>query len=157
MNIKELKKYMQDNGILMFTSTVHVGNEKIVMSIDRFSSEEDVLDLIYRLENEEDERKDFSEAVMDLIEKNTRRRLNDKDYNFNAEIKDGSLTVLSLESLKEANQNIRHVLFKDKVFDEIYKSNPSLETCIKTRKNFNPTLLTDEEVEEILKTSDEVL
>lgn len=154
MNVKEFREYMEDNGILMFLSKNKKDNETMVMIIDRFRAEEGELDFVCRIENKEDEQKDFATAVVDLPKKNTRRTLNDKDFNFNATIKDGSL-VLSLESLREGNQNVRHVLLKDKVFDEIYKSNPSLETCIKTRKDFNPSLLTDEEIEKLLSSVEE--
>lgn len=156
MNIKEFREYMLNNGILMFLSKNKKDNETIVMIIDRFSAEEDELDFVCRIENKEDEQKDFATAVIELPKKNTRRKLNDKDFNFNASIKDGSL-VLSLESLREGNQNIKHTILKDKVFNEIYKSNPSLETCINTRKNFKPSLLTDEEIDEILSTADDWL
>lgn len=154
MNVKEFREYMEDNGILMFLSKNKKDNETMVTIIDRFRAEEGELDFVCRIENKEDEQKDFATAVVDLPKKNTRRTLNDKDFNFNATIKDGSL-VLSLESLREGNQNVRHVLLKDKVFDEIYKSNPSLETCIKTRKDFNPSLLTDEEIEKLLASVEE--
>lgn len=154
MNVKEFREYMLNNGILMFLSKNKIGDETIVMIIDRFSAEESELDLVYRIENKEDRQKDFATAVIELPMKNTRKRLNDVEFNFNATIEDGSL-VLSLESLVDGNQNIRHVILKNKVFNEIYKSNPSLETYIKTRKDFNPRLLTDEEINELLAVIDE--
>lgn len=114
MNVKELREYMLDNGILMFLSKTKKDDETIVMIIDRFSAEEGELDFVYRIENKEDEQKDFATAVIELPKKNTRRKLNDTDFNFNATIEDGSL-ILSLESLVEGNQNIRHVILKNKI------------------------------------------
>lgn len=114
MNANEIREWMIKNDIFVLYNISNLENESIVMLLG-CSRDDNDLTLTYRVENKDLIQLDMDKYMETIKCKLDERRINDKDYNVKGRLINDDLE-LSLEAIKISNQNIKHVIFKDKVF-----------------------------------------
>lgn len=114
MNTKEIVNWMIENDLFMLHNINNLGNESIIMLLIR-SKRNDGLILSSRVENKDLIQLDMERYLKEIGSKINERVINDKEYIVNGKVINGDLE-LTLEASKLGNQNINHVIFKEKVF-----------------------------------------